>query len=279
MTSTTKIYHIQLPEEQDIDSFADLFSFVEHQGIEVLDESIKIYVLESEEQELFDFIENIETSSELQYSVEILEEKNWNEEWEQSFQPVRIDNFVGVRANFHPPFEDVEYDLIINPKMSFGTGHHATTRQVMQLMNKTGVYGKKVLDCGSGTGILSILAVKMGADKVIAVDNDPWCYENHLENNVLNHADNRVILGQLEDIAIYNFDLVLANIQKNYLLENMKELALRVQAGGELIVSGFFDEDNKEILDEAALYDLTAKYISTQDRWSCILFTKNNLHE
>lgn len=279
MSSEIKVYHLQVPEGQDAEALSDLFGWIDTEGIEILEHEIKIYVNQDQEEDLISFITNIAEEQPLKYKTEKLEKKNWNETWEKSFQPVKIRNFVGVRASFHSAFPDVEHDIIINPKMSFGTGHHATTHQVMEHMEKAGVLGKKVLDCGSGTGILSILAYKMGAKQVVAVDNDSWCYENHRENNALNQADTRVILGQLEDIAIFDFDLVLANIQKNYLLENMEKLAERMLPGGDLIISGFHTPDNQDLLEKAQQHQLIAKYVSEIDNWSCILLSKAIKHE
>ncbi|MDE3254265.1 MAG: 50S ribosomal protein L11 methyltransferase, partial [Bacteroidota bacterium] len=122
----------------------------------------------------------------LKYSKSILNKQNWNQLWESNFEPVQVDDFVGVRADFHPPFVDVQHELIITPKMSFGTGHHATTYLVMQLMRDLDFTGARVFDFGTGTGILAILAEKLGASRVLAVDNDDWCIRNAAENILVN---------------------------------------------------------------------------------------------
>lgn len=276
MSTNTKIYHITTPENLDSESFAELFSWLEIEGIEELESSIKVYVTDENEEEFAAYLQGVIAEHQVAYTTEVLEDKNWNEAWEQSFQPVLIGNLAGIRASFHPVFTDVKYDIIINPKMSFGTGHHATTRQVMEMMEKMEISGKKVLDCGSGTGILAILAAKMQAESVMAVDNDPWCYENHQENNELNHVDTTVILGSVEDISVFDFDIILANIQRNYLLESMHLLAERLKPGGELIISGFFPSDNKDLLDKALENDLIAQYNTDSENWSCILLKKKN---
>ncbi len=276
MSASTWIYHISTPSSSDSETFSELFSWLEIEGIEELEDSIKVYVSAENIDSFEEYLNDIISQHEVSYTKEILEEKNWNEAWEQSFQPVLIGQLAGIRASFHPAFADVKYDIIINPKMSFGTGHHATTRQVMEMMEKMEISGKKVLDCGSGTGILAILAAKMEAGHVVAVDNDPWCYENHQENNILNKVDTRVILGSVEDIPIHDFDIILANIQRNYLLENMHLLAERLKPGGELIISGFFPSDNKDLLDKALENDLIAQYSTDSENWSCILLKKKN---
>jgi len=275
--ANTWIYHITLPEGIDNEQFTDLFSWLDIEGIEELEDSIKVYVSDSNTYEFEEHLANVTENYGTSYSKEPLEEKNWNEDWERNFQPIRIGHLAGVRASFHPPFEGVKYDIIINPKMSFGTGHHATTRQVIQIMEKLEVSEKKVFDCGSGTGILAIVAAKMGAAEVIAVDNDPWCFENHKENNELNEVQTTVVLGGIEDILPDDFDLVLANIQRNYLLEHMQPLAGKLKPGGQIIISGFFPADNKDLLDKAAEHDLIAQYITDSENWSCILLQKKNL--
>lgn len=274
MSKNTWIYQIQIPESLNSEQFSELFSWLDIEGIEELENNIKVYISESYVVEFEKYLKGIKVDYSIDFSKEILEEKNWNEDWEKNFQPVLIGQLAGIRASFHPPFPNVQYDIVINPKMSFGTGHHATTRQVIELMEKIDVQNKKVFDCGSGTGILAIVAAKMGATEVIAVDNDPWCYENHIENNELNQVNTHVQLGGIEDIQVFDFDLILANIQRNYLLEFMPELSKRLAQEGQLIISGFLPQDNKDLLDKALENDLIAQYITESENWSCILLKK-----
>lgn len=274
MSKNTWIYQIQIPQSLNSEGFSELFSWLDIEGIEEQEKFIKVYISESYVTQFEVYLKGIQEDYSVDFSKEILEEKNWNEDWEKNFQPVHIGQLAGIRASFHPPFSDVRYDIVINPKMSFGTGHHATTRQVIELMEKVDVQNKKVFDCGSGTGILAIVAAKMGASEVIAIDNDPWCYENHKENNELNYVNTEVRLGGIEDIEVFDFDLILANIQRNYLLEFMPELSKRLAPKGQLIISGFLPQDNKDLLDKALENDLIAQYITESENWSCILLKK-----
>ncbi len=274
MSKNTWFYQIQTPKSINSEGFSELFSWLDIEGIEELEDYIKVYISESYIEEFEVYLKGITKDYSTEFSKEQMEEKNWNEDWESNFQPVLIGKLAGIRASFHPPFPNVLYDIVINPKMSFGTGHHATTRQVIELMEKVEVKNKKVFDCGSGTGILAIVAAKMGANEVIAVDNDSWCYENHIENNEINEVNTEVHLGGIEDIQVFDFDLILANIQRNYLLEFMPELSKRLAPEGQLIISGFLPKDNKDLLDKALENDLIAQYISESENWSCILLKK-----
>lgn len=268
------IYNIPVPATESSENFTDLFNWMDIEGLEETPDMLKVYIKKDDCYEFEEHLANITAAFQIAYTKELLEEKNWNEDWERSFQPVKIGKIAGVRASFHAAFEDVPYDIIINPKMSFGTGHHATTRQVMELMSLLPVKNSKVLDVGSGTGILAILAAKMGAKEIIAVDNDHWCTDNHLENNELNNVFTDVRLGNLGDIEETNFDLILANIQRNYLMEHMESLECRLKPGGSLIISGFLPEDNKVLLDKALECHLLAIYQTEAENWSCILLRK-----
>jgi ribosomal protein L11 methyltransferase len=268
------IYQIPLPDALPVEAFADLFNWLDIEGLEEDHDCLRVYVAEANTFEFEEHLANVTASYSIGYTKAPMEEKNWNEDWERNFQPVKIGHLVGIRASFHLPFDEVEHDIVINPKMSFGTGHHATTRQVMQIMSKLPVEGMKVLDCGSGTGILAILAAKMKALEVIAVDNDRWCYENHQENNELNAVHTEVLLGTLEDVQERSFDLVLANIQRNFLLEFMSDLSDKLKSGGYIIMSGFLPQDNKDILAAALECHLLALYATESEQWSCILFQK-----
>jgi ribosomal protein L11 methyltransferase len=159
--------------------------------------------------------------------------------------------------------------------MSFGTGHHPTTSQMMQHMRAVDFKNKTVLDCGSGTGILAILAEKLGAKKCIAVDNDVWCFENCKENIELNLCKNiQPALGDLDTVKNEKFDIVLANIHRNFLVEHMQTLAAITNENGFVFVSGFYEEDAKIILDKALEHNLIANYQTTQHNWACIVFHK-----
>jgi len=264
-------------EEFIADLLMETLGEIGFESFQLADQQFFAYIQESNfnQKILDDKLSKFEYPVSIDYNILLLENKDWNEEWEKnSFQPILIDNDCVVHSSFHQNVPEAKYDIVINPKMSFGTGHHATTRQVIELMEKIDVQNKKVFDCGSGTGILAIVAAKMGATEVIAVDNDPWCYENHIENNELNQVNTHVQLGGIEDIQDFDFDLILANIQRNYLLEFMPELSKRLAPEGQLIISGFLPQDNKDLLDKALENDLIAQYITESENWSCILLKK-----
>lgn len=185
------------------------------------------------------------------YTVEIITQKNWNEAWEKSFGPVIIDNFCAIRANFHPPAMGVEHELVITPKMSFGTGHHATTLLVIRLMQAIDFSRKKVLDFGTGTGVLAILAEKLGADAVVAVDNDDWSIMN-AEENIAQNACKRIVLEKADSIYTQQtFDIILANINKNVIIDNLSLFAKHLKPPGVLVLSGLLTGDYSDVADEA----------------------------
>ena len=189
----------------------------------------------------------------LTYSKSIIKEENWNAIWESNFEPVRVGDFVGIRAHFHPSFDPaVQYEIKITPKMSFGTGHHATTFTVMQMMEHLNFKGKSVYDFGTGTGVLAILAEKLGAVDLLAVDNDDWCIENAKEN-ILNN-DTKGILIKKVDAAYQDrqFDIILANVNRHIIEANMQELTQVAQLGSELILSGLLIEDQEDMIQLAA---------------------------
>ena len=176
--------------------------------------------------------------------------QNWNVIWESNFQPIKVDDFVGLRADFHPPTEGVVFDLVINPKMAFGTGHHETTYMVMELMRDVDFLGKKVLDYGCGTGILAILASKLGATDIEAVDIEEASYENTLENSVINDVHNiKSFCGRLDIIPSSDFDVILANINRNVILYSLSDLKRRLNKGGIILISGFLKQDEQILLD------------------------------
>lgn len=196
------------------------------------------------------------------YESNLIPQKNWNEEWESNFEPIEITDQVFVRATFHEARPDFPYEIVIDPKMAFGTGHHQTTAMMMELMLSADFKGKKVLDMGCGTGILAILAEKLGATDLLAIDYDPVCYESTIENAALNHADHvKALCGSKEVIPAEQYDIILANINRNILINQMERYAEVLKAGGEIYFSGFYEEPDLQIIkDEAGKYGL--KYIT-----------------
>jgi ribosomal protein L11 methyltransferase len=194
-------------------------------------------------------LDNIFKQHSLTYSKSIIKEQNWNVVWESNFEPVRVGNFVGIRAYFHPSFEPkVQYELAITPKMSFGTGHHATTFSVIELMEGINFKDKSVYDFGTGTGVLAILAQKLGAASVLAVDNDDWCIENAIENIENNQATN--IRVEKVEAAGQNqvFDVILANVNRHIIEANLEALTQSAKPSSILVLSGLLIEDQIDII-------------------------------
>jgi len=196
------------------------------------------------------------------YEINLIPQKNWNEVWESNFEPIVIAVKIFVRATFHPARPEFEYEIVIDPKMAFGTGHHQTTSMMLGFLLETGVAGKKLLDMGCGTGILSIMAANLGAASVTAIDYDPVCYESTIENAQLNNIGNITArCGSMEAIPDEQFDFILANINRNILLDQMPRYAAVLKPGGEIFLSGFYEAPDLDIIiGETRKYGLT--YIS-----------------
>lgn len=210
------------------------------------------------------------------YVVNLIPQKNWNEVWESNFEPIEIGNKIFVRATFHQPRPDIPYEIVIDPKMAFGTGHHQTTSMMLELMLEENFENKKVLDMGCGTGILAIMAAKLGSVDITAIDFDPVCYSSTIENAQLNHSENiRALCGSKEAIPPEKFDVILANINRNILLDQLQRYNEVLQPGGTIYLSGFYEiPDFQLITEEAGKYDL--KYINhKQDAdWIAAKFVK-----
>jgi ribosomal protein L11 methyltransferase len=196
------------------------------------------------------------------YDITLIPQKNWNEVWESNFEPIEISDQVFVRATFHEPKPEFPYEIVIDPKMAFGTGHHQTTAMVMALMLENDFAGKKVLDMGCGTGILAILAAKLGAVDITAIDYDIVCYESTIENSALNNIANiKALCGSKETIPPEQYDIILANINRNILIDQMERYAEVLKSGGEIYFSGFYESPDLDIInEEARKYGL--KYIT-----------------
>jgi len=180
----------------------------------------------------------------LSWSVAPMEDKDWNAAWEANYEPVLIDGKCYIRAPFHTPMPEAEYEIVIEPKMSFGTAHHATTAQMVSYLLETDLRGKAVLDMGAGTGVLAILATMKGASPVTAIDNDEWAYRNGLENAQHNHCEHlKVLLGDASLLGEEHYDIILANINRNILLQDIPQYVQCMNDGALLFLSGFYEED------------------------------------
>lgn len=222
-------------------------------------------------------VEAADTSLEelkLTYTKEVVENENWNAIWEASFEPIVVDDIVAIRAEFHPANKEVEYEVIITPKMSFGTGHHGTTYCVIQLMHQLDFNNKTVYDFGTGTGILAILAEKFGAKYVLAADYDPWCIENSTENIEANNSKNVEILLADAPPAEGQYDIVIANINKHILLQFMEDLSRLQIRGNQLILSGLLVEDERDIVQAAGASGYKKIQLNEKNGWIAILFIK-----
>jgi ribosomal protein L11 methyltransferase len=208
----------------------------------------------------------------LQFDKIILEEKNWNEEWEKSFAPVVIGDFSTVRASFHPPNQNTDYEIVITPKMSFGTGHHATTYMMLQLMAEEDFTCSTVLDFGTGTGILSIMAEKLGADHIVAIDVDNWSIENAAENLVLNGCA-KITLQKRDNIPLdKSFKKILANINRNVILETLPDLCRVLEAKGTILLSGLLHSDFDQIDAEATKLGLKLQKKGEKSGWIALRY-------
>ncbi len=221
-------------------------------------------------------LDNIFKQHSLTYLKSIIKEQNWNAVWESNFEPVRIDDFVGIRAHFHPHFEPtVQHEIKITPKMSFGTGHHATTFSVIQLMEGIDFKGKSVFDFGTGTGILAILAEKLGAANVLAVDNDDWCIENAREN-IQNNDVQRIRVKKVVS-ALQNelFDVILANVNRHIIEANLDEITQSAKSDTMLVLSGLLIEDQEDIKMLAAKSNWLFVQAKPLNGWVSLMFSRH----
>ncbi len=210
----------------------------------------------------------------LTHLLSVVEEQNWNALWESNFDPVLVDDFVGIRASFHAPLVGFEYELVITPKMSFGTGHHGTTFSVMRLMRNINCVEKRVFDFGTGTGILAILAEKLGAAKVFAVDNDSWCIENASENSLVNNC-NCIDIKLLSEVPIdQKYDIVLANINRHIIEANLLSLSTIVESNGILVLSGLLKIDEVDMIDASIALGFQHQKTLQKDGWVAIQLLK-----
>lgn len=212
----------------------------------------------------------------IHYSIEKIEGKDWNEEWEKNyFQPLIIDNQCIIKSTFHKNSDIYPYTILIDPKMAFGTGHHQTTRLIIRELLKMDLTGKSLLDMGCGTAVLAILASMRGADPIVAIDIDKWAYDNAIENLQLNNISNiQVFTGGAELLGNQAFDIILANINRNILLNDIHSYVSVLNTGGELYMSGFYTDDIPAIREGCEKYNLKFVHHTQEDNWVAVKFVK-----
>ncbi len=263
------------PEKKEL--LAAVLAGYGFEGIEELPGSLKAYIEAKrfQEKKFKQFLGQFPSLAKIPFTRRTLPPKNWNEAWEKSYEPVVIADKVRIRASFHKADESFEYDILIDPKMSFGTGHHATTQLMIEMMPGMDFRGKRILDFGSGTGALSILAHKMKAKSVIAIDIDRWAFENIRENIKINKAENiEARLGDASAIPAGKFDVILANVNKNIISENMELLVCALIRRGIILFSGLLENDETAIVDSARNNGLILNEKKTKNGWLCLKFAK-----
>lgn len=234
------------------------------------DRLIAYYVKDQiSDQDIKECIESLQHLGKINYQIETIENKNWNEEWESSFQPVTIENQICIRADFHPKEEGVKHDIIINPKMAFGTAHHETTYMMMREMLSLDLENKRIWDYGCGTSILAILAAQKGAADIIANDYDINSIENSKENLKLNYIEGvEVRHGEIDVVEENDFDLILANINRKVLTDTAEIVVSKLSKSGTLLMSGILESDKELIL---SVYEPILSLVSVQQKgeWLC----------
>lgn len=257
-----------LGDEGPYDSFENTANGVKaYVETEKYDEEFLVSSLE----ELKAMDEHLEYS----YAVQEMPDKDYNEEWERQHQAVLVDGFCWVRAPFHPHRDDVKYEIEIEPKMSFGTAHHATTYLMLSLLEQEELEGRRVLDMGSGTGVLAILAAMKGASYVEAIDVDEWAFRNAKENFERNRVSVTPLLGDASLLTVdKHFDVILANINRNILMRDMKAYARVLNPGGTLFLSGFYEHDVDALLAVAEELGLRPVLQKSRNEWTALKLEK-----
>ena len=241
------------------------------------DDGFKAYIPSSDlnTDALNDILANVGECN-VQYDINIIPDQNWNAVWESTHEPVLVDDFCWVYAPFHGTNANAKYNILIEPKMSFGTAHHATTYMMISLLRDEDITNKTVLDMGSGTAVLAILAEMRGAKYVEAIDNDEWAYRNALENVEKNNCQNiDVLLGDASLLTDdKKFDVIIANINRNILLRDMNSYINVLEKGGSLLLSGFYHHDIPSIQEEAEKFGMKFDCHKERNEWVACRFVK-----
>lgn len=269
---------IHQPDVQQREIINALLEQLNYEGFWVDGKDLKAYIEEDgySEQELVNLLTRVGLND--SFEVRPLEEKNWNASWESNFEAVVIDNELSIRAPFHPPNKEVLREVVIEPQMSFGTGHHQTTFLMARYLIKLDLENKSVLDMGCGTGVLAILAAQQGAAPVHAIDIELNAVENTLHNLTLNDVKGvKVDEGNVENIPDIKFDYIFANINKNILLSDLPQFSKHLANKGKLLLSGFFNTDEEEIIHRASENSLYLLNVERKEHWSLVVVEKREI--
>lgn len=254
-------------------------SQLNYDSFQEMDKELEAYVMEEffNEANLNALVERYGLTDDIK--VEKLENINWNEEWEKNFDPVFVKDKVQIRATFHEPQANYEYDVIINPKMAFGTGHHETTHLMVAEQLTINHNDKCVMDVGTGTGLLAIMAYKLGAKCIKATDIDDWCINNSRENLELNQVKNFEILqGTIDNLTLpEQYDIIYANINKNVLMSEIPYYSSLIKDNGILVLSGFYSEDINDLKEKAIQNNLSFLHSHTRNNWALIHLSKSKV--
>lgn len=273
-----------LPDAENLEIISAYLWELEPAGIEEVDSGLRLYFDAEQDpgkESVEKALEELKTAGQLndyQVMTQVFANRNWNEEWEKNIAVIRVSDDMVIKPTFkeYTP-EGNELILTIDPKMSFGTGEHQTTKLMLLALKKYIRGGEKILDAGTGSGILAIGAVKLGAASAIAFDNDDWCYDNGIENCRLNDVSDKVEIRtcELDDIPQTEFDLILANIQKNILAQIADGLTSRIRPGGILLLSGLLGDDVEEVTDLYTRLGLTRLEVTEMQEWRMIALKRN----
>lgn len=271
-------YHFTTADENTVEILVALLADLGFDTFEQDNNTLFAYILEKDHtEELTHEIENLQSQFIFNYKSQSIAEKNWNAEWEKNFQPVNVENRCLIRATFHPEQAGFEEVIVIEPRMAFGTGHHDSTYLMIQEMMNMDFKNKQVCDAGSGTGILAILAAKRGADFVFAIDNNEWAYHNAIDNIGLNDVVDIIEteLGELDMLTNRSFDIILANINKTVIQENITLLSNALKTEGIVLISGILIPDLQDITSAAEKAGLHLYNSWTRNEWISAVFTKS----